>query len=207
MSGPPTAMIDTGHAFVLIDYRTGRTELHSSMPAEHDGPVVRLDHRRRSWGTEEASTVLASQPARGLVWRVLCIPAIAATAAVLYCGPRRRRMRWLIALARLGRGLSPARTQHVHAAVTAVRAVSTNLPGRWACLEQSVAAALLLALVGRRAEWRHGVASDPVRLHAWIVGPDGRPVGEGPDIAAFTAVLTPDGLATPVRGFETEKTL
>ncbi|WP_240801398.1 lasso peptide biosynthesis B2 protein [Streptomyces sp. A1136] len=41
-------------------------------------------------------------------------------------------------------------------------------PARWACLEQSTAGTLLPDAAGRRAEWRHGIAADPVRLHAWI---------------------------------------
>ncbi|WP_285731981.1 lasso peptide biosynthesis B2 protein [Nocardiopsis sp. ATB16-24] len=206
MTAPATIVVHTGHAFVLVDYRTGRAELHASMPAEHSDPVVDLARRPRSWGTEENSAVLSPLPACGLMWRLLCVPAIAVTAVVLHTGPRRFRMRRLVALARLGRALPPAPVRHVRAAVAAVHATSAFLPGRWACLEQSVAAAFLLALAGRRAEWCHGVASDPVRLHAWIVDPDGRPVGEGPDINAFTPVLTPDGPAGPTQDTEPETT-
>lgn len=206
MNGLATVVVDTGHAFVLIDYRTGRTELHASIPAEHRGPVIRPVQRFRSWGTEETSAVLSPKPKGGLGWRLLCLPAIAVTALMLYIGPHSSRMRRLIALACLGRALPPARTHHACAAVAAVRAISAYLPGRWACLEQSVAAAFLLALAGRRAEWRHGVASDPVRLHAWIIGPDGSPVGEGPDIDAFTPVLTPEGSVGSAQGPEPEMT-
>ncbi|MGX2994356.1 lasso peptide biosynthesis B2 protein [Streptomyces sp. JNUCC 64] len=81
-------------------------------------------------------------------------------------------------------------------AVRAVRWAAWVMPMRWACLEDSVAAALLLAVTRRRAEWRHGVATDPVRLHAWITGPDGEPVEESADIAFYTATYTPDGPAT-----------
>lgn len=64
---------------------------------------------------------------------------------------------------------------------------------RWACLEESTAAAVLLAISGRRAEWRHGVATDPIRLHAWIADPEGQPVEEPADTALYTPTYTPDG--------------
>jgi hypothetical protein len=38
------------------------------------------------------------------------------------------------------------------------------VPARIACLEESVAAMVALALAGRQADWRHGIASDPVRM-------------------------------------------
>ncbi|MFI5616818.1 lasso peptide biosynthesis B2 protein [Streptomyces sp. NPDC051567] len=71
---------------------------------------------------------------------------------------------------------------------------------RWACLEQSVAAALLLAVTGVRGEWRHGVAGDPVRLHAWIVDRNGCPVDEPPDTALYAVTYTPDGPGPARRG-------
>lgn len=206
MTRAVAVVVDTGHAFVLINYQTGRTELHASMPVDQEGTMVRLAKRPRSWGTEETCAVLHPQRRSGLAWRLLCVPAIAVTAAVQFAGPRHSRMRRLVAVACLGRALPPARAHQARAAVGAVRSVSAHLPGRWACLEQSVAAAFLLFLAGRRAEWRHGVASDPVRLHAWIIGPDGRPVSEGPDIEAFTPVLTPDGPVEPTQSSEPEIT-
>ncbi|WP_405796628.1 lasso peptide biosynthesis B2 protein [Streptomyces sp. NBC_01506] len=57
----------------------------------------------------------------------------------------------------------------------------------------STAASLLLAGARRRAEWRHGVAVDPVRLHAWIADPEGEPVEEPADTALYTPTYTPDG--------------
>ncbi|WP_416970225.1 lasso peptide biosynthesis B2 protein [Streptomyces sp. 4F14] len=70
-------------------------------------------------------------------------------------GPRRSR--------HLG-GLGSRTSRQARYAVCAVRRASRLVPLRWACLEQSTAAAVLLAMAGRRAEWRHGVATDPVRL-------------------------------------------
>lgn len=60
---------------------------------------------------------------------------------------------------------------------------------RVACLEESVAAALALTLLGRRVRWCHGVITDPIRLHAWIEV-EGRPVAEPDSTQRCTALLT-----------------
>lgn len=194
MSRLPTVVVDTGYAWVLIDYRTGRTELHTSRPeVRYPGSIIRLGKQPLSWGTGETAAVLPPSTGRGLFWRLLCVPVFAVIAAALLLGPRSGRLGRLLTLACLGRRLPPASTGRVHRALGAVRSVSSCLPGRWACLEQSVATSLLLALTGTRAEWRHGLATDPVRLHAWITDSDGRPVGEGPDIDAYTPIHTTDG--------------
>ncbi len=62
-------------------------------------------------------------------------------------------------------------------------------PMRVACLEESVAAALALALLGRGVRWCHGVIADPIRLHAWIEA-EGRPVAEPDSTRRCTALLT-----------------
>ncbi|MFP3114598.1 lasso peptide biosynthesis B2 protein [Streptomyces sp. Iso 434] len=79
----------------------------------------------------------------------------------------------------------PARQAHRDRAPSA-----RLLPARWACLEESVTAALALAVAGRGAHWRHGVATDPVRLHAWLASPDGTPVEEPPSTGAYTITHT-----------------
>lgn len=76
------------------------------------------------------------------------------------------------------------------AAVRAVRAAAWWSPGRTACLEESAAAVVLLAARRRRITWCHGIAADPVRLHAWVQTDDGNPVAEPPSIHAYTPVLT-----------------
>jgi hypothetical protein len=45
-----------------------------------------------------------------------------------------------------------------------------------------------LSLAGRRADWRHGIASDPVRMHAWIEA-GGQPVGEPASTRAYTPLI------------------
>jgi hypothetical protein len=54
-----------------------------------------------------------------------------------------------------------------------------------ACLEQSAAVMLILKVWGYGAQWKHGVATDPVRLHAWIEV-NGSPIEESADIIEYT---------------------
>lgn len=85
----------------------------------------------------------------------------------------------------------PAATDaQVRTAVLAVRNVGWWSPGRTACLEESAAAALLLASQRLSSTWCHGIAPDPVRLHAWVQTADGEPVAEPPTTLAYTPVLT-----------------
>lgn len=70
-------------------------------------------------------------------------------------------------------------------AVHAVRGVGRLLPLRVACWEEAAAATAALRWAGYRAAFRHGVATDPVRLHAWIEVA-GRPVAESDDITDYT---------------------
>ncbi|MFH8555420.1 lasso peptide biosynthesis B2 protein [Streptomyces celluloflavus] len=98
-----------------------------------------------------------------------------------------------VRLACTGRNLPPATAGQSRYAVCAVRRASRVMPMRWACMEDSTAAALLLAVARRRAEWRHDIATDPVRLHAWIAGPEGEAVEEPADTVLYTPTYTPDG--------------
>lgn len=195
MSGVRTVAALTAHACVLIDYDTGRTELRpaSAEAAAMGTTVVRLDEAAPSWGTIEVPAVLPGRAPVPLWWRVGAVPAVLLTAAAKGLGHRRRRFSRLVRLACCGRSLAPATHRQARYAVRAVRWASRVIPGRWACLEQSTAAAVLLAAAGRRAEWRHGVATDPVRLHAWIADPKGAPVEEPADTALYTPTYTPDG--------------
>lgn len=194
MTRLPMIAVLTEHACVLVDYRTGRTELRPFQPDDYGGLlVVRHESAGGSWGTGETSAVLTRPERAGIGWCLAALPAIAVTAAALVCGPRRGRFARMVRLACIGRGFSPAEDARTHAAVSAVRNMSALLPSRWACLEQSVAVVVLLALVGRRAEWRHGIATDPVRLHAWIADSGGHPVAEDSTIGSYTPIYTTDG--------------
>lgn len=191
----PTVAVLTGHACVLIDYRTGRTELRTVLPQGPDPlVVVRHENGAGSWGTEETSAVLQLPTKVGRKWLLTAILAVAVTAAMQFCGSRSTRFARMVRVACAGRRLPPATGTQTRKAIHAVRRISVLLPGRWACLEESVAAAALLAMTGRRAEWRHGIATDPIRLHAWIEA-GGHPVEEGPGIDAYTPIYTPDGPA------------
>ncbi|MGQ0777106.1 MAG: lasso peptide biosynthesis B2 protein [Pseudonocardiales bacterium] len=68
------------------------------------------------------------------------------------------------------------------------RAAASFFPARIACLEESVAAMLALGLAGYRASWCHGVAADPLRLHAWIEA-GGKRVGEPASTELFTPIM------------------
>ncbi|TRV75609.1 lasso peptide biosynthesis B2 protein [Streptomyces sp. 130] len=187
---------------VAIDYRTGRTRLHTGRPDALPADAVVVDHQEEapSWGTTEVSAVLMPSPTAPWAWRLIALPALLATAAAGAAGPRSGKFHRLIRLACAGRSLPEAGELEVRNAVRAVRWASRAMPARWACLEQSTAAALLLAAIGRRAEWRHGVAGDPVRLHAWIVDQQGRSVEEPPDTALYGVTYTPDGPGPARRG-------
>ncbi|WP_424639255.1 lasso peptide biosynthesis B2 protein [Embleya sp. AB8] len=132
-------------------------------------------------------------PRPPLHWRIGAAVAVVATAGTLALGRRRYRFRRLVRLACCGRALRPASERQARYAVWAARRAARLMPTRWACMEESTSAALLLALARRRAEWRHGVALDPVRLHAWIAGPDGRPIEEPESTSLYTATYTTDG--------------
>lgn len=185
----------TAHACVLIDYDTGQTELRpaSDEAAALGASVVRLQDAAPSWGTVEVPAVLPSPAPIPLRWRAGAVPAVLLTAAVRTVGRRSRRFARFVRLACSGRALPPATAYQARYAVCAARWAARGMPMRWACLEESTAAAVLLAISGRRAEWRHGVATDPIRLHAWIADPEGQPVEEPADTALYTPTYTPDG--------------
>ncbi|MER6974469.1 lasso peptide biosynthesis B2 protein [Nocardioides sp. NPDC057767] len=121
--------------------------------------------------------------------------ALAAVLLLKASGPRERRMRRLTVL--LG-GVALLRLQMATVAeaergVLLIRRMGRWIPGRVACLEESVAATVALALLGRSVTWCHGVASDPVRLHAWVQtrdGDTGIPVAEPTSTGRYTILRT-----------------
>ncbi|MCZ0994333.1 lasso peptide biosynthesis B2 protein [Streptomyces noursei] len=191
-------MVLTDHSCVIVNYRTGRTELRRlTAHVGEAGVVVRHGAAAPSWGTVEVPAVLPTPGPVPTRWWLAAMPVLIATVAVRVIGPKQGRFRRLVRLGCCGSGLPPAtKVQAVHA-VRAVRRASRLVPARWACLEQSAAVALLLASAGRRAEWRHGFAADPVRLHAWIADQEGRPVEEPAETSLYTPIYTPDGPGSP----------
>ncbi|WP_431776560.1 lasso peptide biosynthesis B2 protein [Streptomyces cucumeris] len=197
MSRNTTVAAVTAHACVLLDYDTGHTELRprSAEAVGMGATVIQLRNTAPSWGTIEQSAVLPQAAPIPLHWRIGAVPVVLATAVAAAVGPRGKRFSRLVRLACTGNKLPPATARQSRYAVRAVRWASRLMPMRWACLEDSTAAALLLAAVRRRAEWRHGIATDPVRLHAWIADPEGNPVEEPADTSLYTPTYTPDGPA------------
>ncbi len=83
-----------------------------------------------------------------------------------------------------------ATPEQATAAVHAVRHAAWYSPARTACLEESAATVLFLAARRLTVTWCHGVAPDPVRLHAWVQTEDGTPIAEPPSTLAYTPALT-----------------
>jgi hypothetical protein len=97
---------------------------------------------------------------------------------IRFCGFRAAL--WLVRLTRGGRSRfawcrRPASEPEAEAVIGAVAWAARRYPGRAACLEQSLAAVLLVAAGRRRLDWCLGAATDPYRFHAWVEAA-GRPV-------------------------------
>ena len=143
-----------------------------------------------NWGTHELPMGFAPHPRVPLQDRVWATIALLVTVTTAVAGSRRRRMMRLVRLVnrvsrRLGR---PASREQAARVVHAVRRVGMFSPLRTACLEQSVASAVGLALAGRSVRWCHGVSADPVTLHAWIEA-DGYPVAEADSVRRCAVLL------------------
>lgn len=151
---------------------------------------VRVPDPPPSWGSDEAAARLASRLPVPWQWRLPAGVGLLITLACRHLGRRTRRFARMLALATLASrwAARPASLAQAEHATRAVRSVARVVPARVACLEESVAATLTLALNGYQAGWRHGVAADPIRFHAWIeVG--GQPVDEPPSTSLCTPVL------------------
>ena len=121
-----------------------------------------------SWGGSEHQAG-TSRPSRAPITTTLAATA-ALTAAFAATRHRSNGMQQALALltaasTRTTRAASPAQAT---AAVHAVRRAGWYCPGRTACLEESIATVLLLATRRLGVTWCHGIASDPIRLHAWV---------------------------------------
>lgn len=71
-----------------------------------------------------------------------------------------------------------------------MRRVGRLVPLRVACWEEAAATSTALRWAGFQAAFRHGVATDPVRLHAWVEV-RGRAVAESDDITDYTPFEEP----------------
>lgn len=152
--------------------------------------VARIAVTTSSWGTQEVPAGLP--PSRPLPRGHLVLAAAALVVVLLVrrVGRRRRSFARMIVLLRAVTRL-PGRCvprQAVEQVLHCVRRMAYVLPWRIACLEESVAAMLVLAVIGQSAVWCHGVATDPVRLHAWLTV-NGVPVAEPASTARYTPLL------------------
>jgi Transglutaminase-like superfamily len=153
-------------------------------------PVTRVAVTAASWGTQEVPAALPSSRPLPPGHLALVAAALVAVLLVRHVGRRRRSFARMITLLRAATrwpGRCAAR-QAVDEALHCVRQMAYVLPWRIACLEESVAAMLVLAVIGQSVVWCHGVATDPIRLHAWLTV-NGVPVAEPASTVRYTPLL------------------
>ncbi|MEU0761322.1 lasso peptide biosynthesis B2 protein [Streptomyces microflavus] len=103
-----------------------------------------------------------------------CVPFLAVCAARILARLSPIRLRNLLELVR--RGATPASTAQALLSRDEVTAVSLRCAGQ-ACLQRSIAVALLCRARGCWPTWCTGVRTSPFAAHAWVEA-DGQPVGE-----------------------------
>ncbi|MDT3395786.1 lasso peptide biosynthesis B2 protein [Streptomyces sp. B1866] len=152
-------------------------------------PPVKARAAAASWGSAEhpAGT---TRPDSTLT--LAASAALAAVLAIKRAGSSRTALLRITSALRTAASTArrPATLHQANAAVLAVRRAGWHSPARTACLEESAAAVLLLATRRLAVTWCHGVAPDPVRLHAWVQTEDGTPAAEPPSTLAYTPALT-----------------
>jgi hypothetical protein len=186
----------TGHAGPLTGQLTDQLLaaglLAPAPAAAGEWPITLATTATASWGSTEHPAGIVRPtpvPAKDLVTAAWALVAVACVKAA---GERHTAM--LRVTRAVSRAAStcrrPATPQQAEAAVRAVRAAGWHSPARTACLEESAAAVLLLSARRLAVTWCHGIAADPVRLHAWVQTEDGAPAAEPPSTLAYTPVLT-----------------
>ncbi|KOV38079.1 hypothetical protein ADK60_03050 [Streptomyces sp. XY431] len=158
--------------------------------------VRTVEAPKASWGGDEFRAGLTPPVPVPRAWTLAAATALSVVHTVKAAGPEHQAMGRVLKLIH-----SASRTGHRRAAtlseaqraVHAVRSAGWYSPGRTNCLEESAASVLLLRLTGRAAVWRHGIAPDPIRLHAWIETVEGTPVAEPTSVHLYTATLSIPG--------------
>jgi hypothetical protein len=145
-----------------------------------------------SWGTQEMTAGRAEPVRVPLGATIRAGLALAVVLGVLAVGRPHRRMARLVGLLERASAMAtgPAIAEQAAWAVHAVQRAGLIVPGRVACLEESAAVTVLLAVSRQRVTWCHGATADPVRLHAWVETHDGDRVGEPPSSARFAVLRT-----------------
>ena len=165
--------------------------LHPAARPEPWPAPMRAHAPRASWGSVEHSAGIERPPAPPEPDATLAVNALNAVAKAAAGDPAAamRRITGLIASI-VSPDRPPAGLEQAHEAVLAVRRAGWYRRARSSCLETSAAAAFLIASRSRSITWCHGVAPDPVRLHAWLQTADGHTVAEPESTLSFTPVLT-----------------
>lgn len=104
------------------------------------------------------------------------LAALAAALLMLRCLPLRTVLATATVIGRLG--VRPVTEPAPLDAIASCRRAARWYPGRAACLENSLAVFIALALRGYRADWCIGCRLGPAEAHAWIEtasGPAGEP--------------------------------
>ncbi|MFD8609603.1 lasso peptide biosynthesis B2 protein [Streptomyces sp. NPDC059631] len=147
-----------------------------------------------SWGGAEhpAGT---SRPRASSRHGATAAAALTSVLAIKAAGPQRYAMQRVTTALNAAASTCrrPATPAQATDAVLAVRRACWYSPTRTACLEESAATVVLLAARQLSITWCHGVAPDPVRLHAWVETEDGIPVAEPASTLAYTPALTIGG--------------
>ncbi|MFI1885015.1 lasso peptide biosynthesis B2 protein [Streptomyces jumonjinensis] len=191
----------TGEAGVIVNYRTGETVVLTggalarrlvSLESSAAPAPVPVRTSELSWGTHESPARLEPPAPPPWPFRLAAMTLLVTTLVVRQFGRRRTRFGRLVRLAETGKNLPPASSEYATLVVRSVRWAARALPARIACLEESTAAALLLAAGGRGRAWRHGIATDPIRLHAWICDMHGRPIEEPVQTGHYTPINEPE---------------
>jgi hypothetical protein len=150
-----------------------------------------------SWGTHTVPVRLDDETSHDKHRSLPAILGLLITLGVLHTGKASRGLQRLTRLVQCATARAPANvtTSEAEAAIAAVRHTARFWPVRVACLEESAAATVALALTGRRATWCHGLAADPIALHAWIEV-NSTPVAEPLSTQRFSPVLHINGEPT-----------
>lgn len=163
--------------------------LLTEVPTAQPWPPSPVTFSTASWGTVEREACLPRLPPTPPRWRIRGAPALLTTLAIRKAGRSGRSFARVLALLRFAtRYGRPAGEEQALFALNGVRHAARLFPARIACLEESVATMLSLTLAGYRACWCHGVAADPLRLHAWVEA-DGKRMGEPASTERFTPIM------------------
>ncbi|SDD57945.1 lasso peptide biosynthesis B2 protein [Actinokineospora iranica] len=186
-----TSVLDSQSASRLVNQlRAAGLLTGTTQPCPWPAPIPGKPWRL-SFGTQESQAGRAPLPhvrVRALAGGALAVAVVLLTRHI---GRRSTSMARLLRLLTWAHHLGnhPATPVQAEQAVNAVRRVCLLVPGRAACLEESTAAVLLLAAYRLQVTWCHGVAADPIRLHAWVETDHG-PVSEPASTTRYTPLRT-----------------